>query len=265
MRATVAIGWRRLASRPTGAVIAGLTLGILTVLAVLAGPVRAQPAPVPAAGWVAPLPEPLTVTRTFDPPETRYGAGHRGVDLAAPPGSTIVAAGPGTVVFAGPLAGRGVVSVEHAGGLRTTYEPVAALVAAGQAVSGGQPIGELTAGHPGCPSTACLHWGLRRGEVYLDPLALLSLGPVRLFPRYGGGAAFRPAIPAFGTGPESGGPGDGPAALSAPLPVLATLVGLAGYAGMGWRRRRALPGRQLFPAVIARTPLCRTGRGHARG
>jgi hypothetical protein len=34
----------------------------------------------------------------------------------------------------------------------------------------------------GCPVAACLHWGLRRGEVYLDPLSLLAPPEVRLLP-----------------------------------------------------------------------------------
>jgi murein DD-endopeptidase MepM/ murein hydrolase activator NlpD len=70
----------------------------------------------------------------------------------------------------------------HPGGLRTTYEPVIATVHTGDAVTAGQSLGALEAGHPGCPVAACLHWGLRRGEQYLDPLALLGLGRVRLLP-----------------------------------------------------------------------------------
>jgi murein DD-endopeptidase MepM/ murein hydrolase activator NlpD len=85
-------------------------------------------------------------------------------------------------VFAGSVAGRGVVSVQHASGLRTTYEPVEPFVVAGAAVAAGAPIGALVAGHAGCPAPACLHWGLRRGDVYLDPLMLLGLGRVRLLP-----------------------------------------------------------------------------------
>lgn len=139
-----------------------------------------------AATWVAPLPEPLTVTRPFDPPDTPFGSGHRGVDLAGSPGQGIRAAGPGTVVYAGLLAGRGVLSIQHADGLRTTYEPVQATVATGVQVLLGQVIGTLQAGHAGCPVAACLHWGLKRGEVYLDPMLLLSQGPVRLLPRYAG-------------------------------------------------------------------------------
>jgi murein DD-endopeptidase MepM/ murein hydrolase activator NlpD len=80
------------------------------------------------------------------------------------------------------VAGRPVVSVDHAGGLRTTYEPVDAVVGAGQPVARGSPLGTLAGGHDGCPAAACLHWGLRRGEVYLDPLALLRPVEVRLLP-----------------------------------------------------------------------------------
>lgn len=150
-----------------------------------------------AASWVAPLPEPLTVTRAFDPPDTPYGSGHRGVDLAASPGQAIRAAGPGTVVYAGPLAGRGVLSLQHADGLRTTYEPVLASVAAGVEVGLGQVIGTVQAGHVGCPAAACLHWGLKRGEVYLDPLLLLRQGPVRLLPRYAGARSATAPDPAL--------------------------------------------------------------------
>jgi murein DD-endopeptidase MepM/ murein hydrolase activator NlpD len=92
-------------------------------------------------------------------------------------------AGDGVVAFAGMVAGRPVVSVDHADGLRTTYEPVQPTVAAGQVVTRGSPLGTLLAGHGGCPAAACLHWGLRRGETYLDPLALLRPPEVRLLPR----------------------------------------------------------------------------------
>ena len=147
------------------------------------GPAVAAPA---AAGDVAagPWSRPVDgeVTRPFDPPPDRYGAGHRGVDLAGAPGSPVRAAGDGVVVFAGMVAGRPVISVDHAGGLRTTYEPVEPAVGAGQEVARGAVLGMLSGGHAGCPVAACLHWGLRRGEVYLDPLSLLAPPEVRLLP-----------------------------------------------------------------------------------
>lgn len=142
----------------------------------------AAPTPVVVALWTAPLGDPLTVTRPFVAPASPYGPGHRGVDLAGAPGATVGAAGTGVVVFAGMVAGRPVVSVAHADGLRTTYEPVTPSVAAGQAVARGSPIGSLLPGHPGCPAAACLHWGLLRGETYLDPLLLLEPPRIRLLP-----------------------------------------------------------------------------------
>ncbi|MGY0003037.1 murein hydrolase activator EnvC family protein [Micromonospora sp. I033] len=136
----------------------------------------------PAARFRWPLPGTPRVVRRFDPPPQPWLPGHRGVDLAATPGAEVRSAGPGVVLFAGTVAGRPVVTVGHADGLRTTYEPVRPRPAAGARVAAGTPIGLLIAGHPACTVAACLHWGLRRGEEYLDPLALLGLGPVRLLP-----------------------------------------------------------------------------------
>ena len=162
-----------------------LVLGAVAVPA----PAAAEPTwPAPAwsaPAWSAPLDGDLRVTRRFDPPPDPFGAGHRGVDLAGAPGARVRAAGAGVVVFAGMVAGRPVVSIDHPGGLRTTYEPVVPSVAAGQPVARGSPIGALSAGHAGCPVAACLHWGLRRGEVYLDPLGLVRPVQVRLLPLEG--------------------------------------------------------------------------------
>ncbi|MBK3586248.1 M23 family metallopeptidase, partial [Streptomyces sp. MBT57] len=122
-----------------------------------------------------------------------YGPGHRGVDLAARPGTEVLAAATGRVSFAGRVAGRGVLVIELAGSgappLRTTYEPVRALVAKGDDVVAGRPVGVLEAGPFHC-AAGCLHWGLRRGDAYLDPLsllppALLRRGPSRLLPVFG--------------------------------------------------------------------------------
>lgn len=139
-------------------------------------------APVRAGSFRWPLDGAPRVVRRFDPPPSPWLPGHRGVDLAAEAGDPVRASGPGTVHFAGWVGGRRVVSVTHADGLRITYEPVEPTVRTGQAVAAGAQLGTLAAGHPGCRAPACLHWGLRRGEEYLDPLALLGLGRVRLLP-----------------------------------------------------------------------------------
>jgi len=126
------------------------------------------------------------VVRLFDAPSPNWNRGHRGVDLAGVTGQRVYAAAAGVVVFAGELAGRPVVSVAHPGGLRTSYEPVRATVRGGQAVAAGTVLGELQAGHPGCSSGACLHWGAMWGPAsradYVDPLGLLAATPIRLKP-----------------------------------------------------------------------------------
>ncbi|WP_216910904.1 M23 family metallopeptidase [Nocardia noduli] len=146
----------------------------------------ASAAPTGEFDWpLRPRPQ---VERRFDKPAQDWLPGHRGVDLAGVPGQDVLAAGTGIVVFAGEVAGRPVVSIDHPGGLRTTYEPVRARVSIGSRVGRGSGIGELEAGHEGCAAAACLHWGVRREagartrREYLDPLALLHLSPLRLKP-----------------------------------------------------------------------------------
>lgn len=142
------------------------------------------PAGKPAASWVVPVGPPggpPPVVNGFDPPEQPWLGGHRGVDLAADVGAEVRAATAGTVTYAGMLAGRGVVVVSH-GALRTTYEPVDAVVAAGQDVDTGTPIGILGAEPGHCAPMPCLHWGVLEGARYLDPLSFLPGGVVRLLP-----------------------------------------------------------------------------------
>ncbi|BDB43555.1 hypothetical protein Mkiyose1665_38380 [Mycobacterium kiyosense] len=158
------------------------------LLVLLLGWVLLNAPPADAAGgrlgW--PLRPAPAVLRGFDPPSQRWLAGHRGVDLAGHPGQPVYAAGDATVVFAGLLAGRPVVSLAHPGGLHTSYEPVRAVVRAGQFVTAGATLGALQAGHAGCPAAACLHWGAMWGPAaradYVDPLGLLESTPVRLKP-----------------------------------------------------------------------------------
>ena len=85
------------------------------------------------------------MVRGFDPPDVVWGAGHRGVDLLGSAGQAVHAALPGTVTFAGMLAGRGVVVVDH-GDTRTTYEPVTASVDVGALVAQGAVIGTARLG-----------------------------------------------------------------------------------------------------------------------
>jgi murein DD-endopeptidase MepM/ murein hydrolase activator NlpD len=122
------------------------------------------------------------VLRRFERPPAPWAAGHRGVDLGGTPGESVFAAADGVVIYAGQLADRPLVSIAHPSGLHSTYEPVAPTVQVGQRVSRGDPIGHLQPGHPHCTAAACLHWGLRRGEEYLDPLTLVTPHRIRLLP-----------------------------------------------------------------------------------
>src|SRR5687767_9633880 len=140
---------------------------LLLAVAVLLAPGRAPaavqaPGPVLDAIGVWPLNPAPTVLAGFDPPGQPWDAGHRGVDLAGSVGQSVRAALAGTIRYAGRLAGRGVVVVDH-GDTRTTYEPVDAIVEVGSSVATGQRVGALglAAGH--CLPRACLHWGLLRG------------------------------------------------------------------------------------------------------
>lgn len=148
--------------------------------------IAAAPAGAETGRLQWPLRPSAVVTRGFDAPSPNWTRGHRGVDLAASAGQTVFASAGGTVVFAGELAGRPLVSVQHPGGLRTSYEPVRPAVRAGQRVQGGSPLGVLLAGHAGCPVPACLHWGAMWGPAsraaYVDPLGLLASTPIVLKP-----------------------------------------------------------------------------------
>lgn len=122
----------------------------------------------------------VAVVRPFSGPAVPWGTGHRGADLRLEAGAPVRAAGDGVVAFAGWVVDRHVVSIDHADGIRTTYEPVLPAVATGQWVSRGEVIGTLEPGH--CDG-GCLHVGARRGaDTYIDPLTLFADTVIRLYP-----------------------------------------------------------------------------------
>lgn len=137
----------------------------------------------PATSYVDPAsgkPNPARVLRGFEAPEHKWSPGHRGADMALAVGSPVVAAEDGVVAFVGTVAGKPVVSITHADGVRTTYQPVHGAVKQGQEVREGQVIGRLgnpVDGYPG------LHWGaLIAKDTYIDPLTLLDMPVIRLKP-----------------------------------------------------------------------------------
>jgi len=177
---------------PSLATLAALTAAGAALAAVAVAPAAGPPAPTspriapstglaPAARWAWPLVPRPAVLRGFDD-VGRYAAGHRGADLAAVAGQAVLAPAAGTVVFAGAVAGRGVLVLAHADGLRSSYEPVVASAPVGTVVRAGDVVATLAAAPAHCGATACLHLGVRRGETYLDPLLLLlpAVAPVLL-------------------------------------------------------------------------------------
>jgi murein DD-endopeptidase MepM/ murein hydrolase activator NlpD len=139
----------------------------LSVLAIPAPAVAAVRLPTPA-GW--PLPGSPVVQRGFDPPALAWGSGHRGIDLRASAGEAVLAAADGSVAFVGSIGGKPVISIDH-GAVRTTYEPVISTLHVGERVTLGQVIGRVGAGGH---CQGCLHWGLREGKTYLNPMLLIG-------------------------------------------------------------------------------------------
>ncbi|KQR80720.1 peptidase M23 [Arthrobacter sp. Leaf337] len=138
--------------------------------------------------WDWPLAPRPAVLRAFDPPDKPWMSGHRGVDLqAAADGGPVTAPESGTVSFVGIVVDRPVITIDHGNGLRSSFEPVESSLATGAAVSKGDVVGTVVQGH--CASLPCIHWGVRRGEEYINPLSLVTdLRPSILLPVGGRGS-----------------------------------------------------------------------------
>ncbi len=172
------------------ALLAATLLVIAPVAAVPTGPaipaemVAPEAVPVPAApgGWSWPLDPRPAVLRPFDPPPKPWLSGHRGVDLAAASaGAPVTAPAAGTVSFVGVVVDRPVITIDHGNGLRSSFEPVESRLTAGAFVPDGGLLGTVLPGH--CGPVPCVHWGVRRGEEYLNPLAfVMDLRPSILLP-----------------------------------------------------------------------------------
>ena len=141
-----------------------------TAVGVAAPPATQAVVAVPRVAYRPPVVG--TVVDPYRPPTTPYGPGNRGIDLASPPGSVVVAPADGVVTFAGQVGGRLFVVVLHADGVRTTMAQLATVtVTQGQRVSAGQQVGT---------SAGRIHFGARVGTQYIDPSLLLATGRVRL-------------------------------------------------------------------------------------
>jgi len=136
------------------------------------GSARARTAPVSDDPWRWPVPAPIRVVAPFRAPATPYAAGHRGIDVAAERGALVLAPADGVVSFAGTVVDRGVLAIDHGGGLVSAIEPVEAVVAAGSSVRAGQVVGRVGAG--GHCASQCVHFGVRLDGEYVSPFLLLG-------------------------------------------------------------------------------------------
>lgn len=126
---------------------------------------------VALALWAWPVPAPHPIARPYVAPATPYAAGHRGIDIRSSAGVEVRAPADGVVHFAGFVVDRPVISIRHAGGVISSFEPVEPLVATGDRVQRGDVIGILLPGHCASP---CLHLGARVDGEYVNPLLFLG-------------------------------------------------------------------------------------------
>ena len=133
-------------------------------------------APV-AIEWRAPLEHPR-VSSFFGVVSPLRPTGHHGIDFVARAGTPVMAAADGQVVSSTDLDAGGAkygktIQIAHANGLRSVYAHLdQRLVAAGDIVKAGQPIG--LSGATGKVTGPHLHFEVRDGERTMNPATLLT-------------------------------------------------------------------------------------------
>jgi murein DD-endopeptidase MepM/ murein hydrolase activator NlpD len=130
------------------------------------------------------LPVDDVVLRRFERPAQRWSRGHRGVDVSATAGTPVLAPADGVVTVSRTVVDRDVLTIKHPDGLRSSLEPLADGLPEGTLVAAGAVVGTVAGAGAHCGTAVCLHWGVRRGTEYLDPLSLLpGASPVVLLSR----------------------------------------------------------------------------------
>ncbi len=133
------------------------------------------------APWHWPVDGTRRVSVAYRAPAHAYGPGHRGMDVAAAAGGTVVAPAEGVVAFQGVVVDRPLLTIRHADGLVSTVEPVESPLRPGDAVHRGQDIGRIAMGGHTPPDS--VHVGVRRDGEYINPMLLFGgLLRARLLP-----------------------------------------------------------------------------------
>lgn len=134
------------------------------------------------AGWTWPVRgQVVTQYKNGDDP---YAAGqHRGIDLAAPAGTPVVAATAGTVAYAGVVGSSGLTVAERTsdGRYELSYLHLSEIaVRRGQAVAAGARLGAVGSSGSAPAEQPHVHFGVRESadrHAYLDPLGFLAPPP----------------------------------------------------------------------------------------
>nr|WP_179454715.1 peptidoglycan DD-metalloendopeptidase family protein [Leifsonia soli] len=128
----------------------------------------------PEGRWSWPVVSP-TVAAPYAAPPTRYAAGHRGIDLTAAAGTPVAAPDGAVVRFAGTVVDRPVLTLDHGGGVLSSFEPLSSDLPVGSAVARGEVIGLVgSGGHCG---GGCLHVGVRMHGEYVSPMLFFARVP----------------------------------------------------------------------------------------
>jgi murein DD-endopeptidase MepM/ murein hydrolase activator NlpD len=131
---------------------------------------RRRPAPSTTT-WRWPLIGPIT--QKFGETKTQYGF-HQGIDIDGVTGDRVRAARGGRVAVAGTWDACGglQVHIDHGDGFESWYRHLSRIdVKPGDVVAAGAVIGRV--GDTGCSLGSHLHFGIRRGTVFVDPLRYL--------------------------------------------------------------------------------------------
>ena len=113
------------------------------------------------------------VSDPFRLPDGPYGPGNRGIEYATDAGDVVRASAGGVVEFAGPVAGNLYVTLDHGGGLLSSYSYLSRM-----SVSQGDHVvrGDVIAFASGRP----LHFSVRKDGEYVDPAAFIGVRRVRV-------------------------------------------------------------------------------------
>ncbi|WBU52554.1 DUF5930 domain-containing protein [Paracoccus sp. SCSIO 75233] len=118
-----------------------------------------------------PVKSAFRLTSGFGP---RWGRMHKGLDMAGPTGTPVLAPGDGVVTFAGRQNGYGnIIKIEHALGTETRYAHLSKIrVKVGQKVSRGAQIGDM--GNTGRSTGPHLHYEVRVDGKAVNPMSFIK-------------------------------------------------------------------------------------------